>query len=417
MTVTRFGTVGRALGGAVLLRRLLTIGLSVGARGLFGLVLATVIVSRYSAVFSVEFFQLLLLQSVFLTFVSGSGYAHAVAAGESEEGGIALVRNYLLFALIALVATAAAELLLPRSFVARAISPDGWKINLLIVGGVAISLHGILQGVIVERVGTFRTFLPTSLAGLAAAVAVLVLHRLPSSAMFAVFVGYQVGSLLLLLVCNPVAARILFDAARWRNGSTNALASARIFGIALINTAYLLIFYAYRQSWSGQVPAVQSQGAFFGLRLSDVYLQILVLGAARSNPLRLRGIEPLSFFAKVAAFGLLVALFTVLVVFGVLHASGWMPLIVSCVIAQLLSEFLRIPGSLANQAVLQTGSPAYYALSCLAPIMMAYGACMLAIRPVGLNTIYLFQLLVAGLQVSAYCLIGIANARRAASAI
>lgn len=412
MNLSGLARIGRRARTAPLMRRLATVGLSVGVRGVFGLVLATVIVSRYPATFSVEFFQLLLLQSVFLTFVSGSGYAHAVAASENERGAQALVRNYLAFVLIVVAATAVAEILLPSAFIAHTISPDRWKINLLIVGGVAISLHAILQGVIVERVGTFRTFLPTSLAGLGAAGAVLASQHLPPAAMFVAFVGYQLGSLILLIVINPTAARILVAALRWGDERVSPVASARILGIALINTAFLLIFYAYRQSWSGQVPAVESQGAFFGLRLSDTYLQILVLGAAQSNPLRLKGGRPPAFFYRAAAGGAILSALTVAAVLGVLHAAASAPLIVCCIMAQILCEVLRIPGSLANMAELQTGSPARYAVSCLAPMVVAYGFSTFVLKPADLSSIYIFQLIVAALQIMAYCLIGIVHSRR-----
>ncbi len=401
--------LGRAGG---LARRLAVVTLSVGVRGVFGLVLAGIIVGRYPAAFSVEFFQLLLLQSIFMTFVSGSGYAHAVAVSRTDAEARSVVRNYLAFVVIAVAAALIGEAILPRALVARVVSPDRWKINLLMLGGVAISLHGILQGVVIARIGAFRTFLPTSLAGLAATLALVLLPKAPAATMFGVFVGYQVGSLALLVVSSPTAARLLIGALRLGEEPINPIASASVFAVATVNTVFLLVFFAFRDWWSGRVPAVDSQGAFFGLRLSDTYLQIVAFSAAQANPFRLTGHEPSRRFALGLGGAAALSAGALLAVLGVLAAPVQVPLIARCVVAQVLCEAVRLPASLTTMARLQAGSAVRYALTSLPPMLLAFAAAALVARPTGLAAIYVFQIAAAGLQIASFCAIGLADARR-----
>jgi hypothetical protein len=387
------------------------IAVSIVARAVFGLVLATVLVTRYPPETSVQFFQLFFLQSIFLTFVAGAGYAHAVAVSDRTEDAVRLTRAYLAFVVITVALVIVAENAVPRRLIAQAVSPDRWKIYLLLLGGVATGLHGLLQGVVVKSIGSLRTFMPTTAASLLGAAFLAADPGLSADGVIVCCVVYQVLNLVFLVVSSPFAWRRLKEAADPRGQGVHLVSSWTVFAIGSINTAYLLIFYIFRSFWSDHVAATVSQAAFFGLRISETYMQILALGVAQANPFRLRASDrPRRFLLTGGAAILLVALAAGLISIT-LTAGVAVSLLVRCVVAQIFCDLLRIPSSLTTIAQLQAGSALRYGVVTLAP--MAIAAVVAAYIPAtaSLWNIFLFQILAAALQIGVFCVLNLTVTR------
>ena len=385
------------------------IAVSIAARALFGLVLATVLVSRYPPETSVQFFQLFFLQSIFLTFVSGAGYAHAVAASDRTEDAVRLMRAYLAFVLIAVAVVVAAENTLPRSLTAETVSPDRWKIYVLLLGGVATGLHGLLQGVVVKSIGSLRTFLPTTVASLLGAVVLAADSSLSSGAVLVCCVAYQVLTLVFLLVSSPLAWRRLREASDPRGQPVHLISSGTVFAIGSVNTVYLLIFFVFRSVWSSHAVATVSQAAFFGLRVSDTYMQILTLGFAQANPFRLRAPDRPRRFVLIGAATIGLLALSAGLVSITLTANVAVGLLVRCVVAQLFCDLVRIPASLTTIAQLQAGSAVRYGAVTLAPMVIAAVTAAHVPATASLWNIFVFQILGAALQIGAFCVLNIAS--------
>jgi hypothetical protein len=278
----------------------------------------------------------------------------------------------------------------------------------LVAGGIAAGLHGILQGVMVRKAGVARVFYPVSAVSVAAAVALLLVPQGREHAMILIYAGSQAATLLVFIIVNPGVLPLF----RMPSGSGRLLSSmngsseALLFGI--VNALALLIGFFFRQIWSERVDPGIAQAAFFGVRLSEIYLGILFTVVANSRFLERVGPERAIPVSRLAQSGLaLVALATIAFVLVLIGSPMRVvvPLLLLCMAFQLLCEPLRITSSLGMLFELQHGTALRYALVAVPPVAIAAGLGLWSADIMPIGSFYLFQITAALFQVLAVLIV------------
>jgi hypothetical protein len=379
---------------------------STAARAAFGVAFAAVMVGRFESQVAVELFQLLLLQTILVTFVSGAGYARAVSTSYAESGAARLLRGYALFALATAAFIGIMEaMVLPREVVERFATPDRWKIYALVAGGLAAGLQAILQGAILRATGPARVFLPMVAVSAAFTLALsgFLFLDLTGGALLLTYVGYQLALLTVFMLANRAAvAALLRSAARGRAQPLRD--SAEALGFGAINTAVLLVFFLFRELWSERVDADIAAASFFAVRISETYLGILFYISAGSTLLaRFRGdsaVGPRMLARLAICLGVgLVALS--LLIYCAAGLQTVVPLLALCLAMQFAADGMRIPGSLATLVELQHGTVLSFALISL-PATIVAALIALELTPLAaLFSFYAFQLLMSAGQIGA----------------
>lgn len=251
------------------------IALSFGSRAAVGLSITSLIFAKLAPSQSAGLFQLLFLQSAFIAFVSASGFVRGVK--HSHEGGDPALhfRRYGLFiARSAAIAAVASLIFLPRDYLGVSFAEQLSVCLLLVLGGGATALSGILQGSVVLLAGKARTFGCIAGANMIAfvGVALILLAPNPLMATTALFLTQLLSGVALLIFIPQARAMVI-------GSKTKRLESKgeSILLTGLANTASLLAFFAAREYWNDYVSIEDAAFVFFIVRISDMLLQLLYL--------------------------------------------------------------------------------------------------------------------------------------------
>ncbi|MFQ5622073.1 MAG: hypothetical protein ACE5FS_01630 [Paracoccaceae bacterium] len=265
----------------------LAIAAGVGGRALFGLVLAGTVLRHLPSQESVAFFQLLLLQSVFINFTGGGGYVRGAAQGGCRRGAVRLLRSYLGAVGLTLAALAVAALPASVGFPGLRLPAQPWQIAVLLSAGTAASLAAHLQGILSGSTGVRRIFLPLAATYAAMAIALLLLPPVGLGVALCLLALSQSVPLVLLVASDRAARRLLCDTLRRRSGGATGAAPLQSMAVGTAAAFYLLVFYMFREVWAARVDADMAAAAFFIFRISETYFQVVSLalaGAPRLGP-------------------------------------------------------------------------------------------------------------------------------------
>lgn len=258
--VRRFGWTGTWL------------ALSFGSRAAVGLTISSLIYAKLAPSQAAGLFQLFFLQSVFIAFVSASGFVRSVK--HSHEGGDAAVhfRYYASFITrSAAIAAIASIILLPANYLGVSFSEQLAVCLLLVFGGAATALSGVLQGSVVLVAGKARTIGCVAGANMVAFVGAGFILLIPGSvtATVALFLS-QLLSGVALLIFIPKARALVRESRHKRLERKGD--SILLTGLA--NTGSLLAFFAAREYWKNYVSFEDAAFIFFIIRISDMLLQL-----------------------------------------------------------------------------------------------------------------------------------------------
>ncbi len=285
----------------------LTIGAYFISRAIVVLVINTVIYSKLPAHQSAPFFQMLFLQSVFVTFISASGFVRSVKLMDDGGDAVGQFGYYLRYCSIAgILSLLAGVILLPPDYLSIGIAPQIAILMLLIVGGIFSTLATVLQGLVILTQGKPKTFGAVALANLISLLCVVLIFIYPSVGMIAtIWALSQMFGLLALILFLPAAREILQDS-RGNNIPASSNDAPYIAGLA--NVIFLLAMFAVRENWKFLVNDKDASLVFLILRISEMSLQILFIWIS-STPSILKKLEDIFLSRKLTFILIILYLF------------------------------------------------------------------------------------------------------------
>ena len=389
-------------------RRLAAIGFATLGRTAFGAALSVVVLVRLPAGDTVEVFQLLVLQAVFSTVLSGSAFVRGLADGANPRAGAAGLRGLVLAwaGLAALVALADAALI-PREFRAAHVTGEGWKLAILVLGTLGVAAQTALQGMLVGRIGPMRAFAPAGASFLVMSLVVAVLPLASAGAALIVLVAAQLLPVAALIGVAPEARALVRRALSAGRLPASGAQTRETLIFGAINGGALMMIFGLRAWWADAAGPELAAPVFFVMRISDVYMQVAYYTAAMSGRLQragLHGAAPLG--AGIArrlmpGTGIavaLVAVFAVLLAPMAAAAAGWRGIALFLAV-QLVVDLLRLPGAALLATAARARRRARYAALALGPVALAAVAAMLATLVVPEAAMFLYQLLAGALVV------------------
>ncbi len=258
----------------------------------FGMAFSLVVLLRLPAAESAQVFQLMVLQAVFSTFLSGSAFVRGLSdagqEGQAAAGLRALVLTALGFAAIAALAVG----LLPAAFRAAYIAGDVAMLAPLALGGLGVALVTALQGNLVDRIGPWRAFLPMAAGFGAMALVLLVVPVGDGWTALWCLAAAQCLPLAILLAAERDARRLMLRALGAGHLPALGAQYRETLAFGATNAAALLIVFALRAYWWDSVGPEVAERVFFTMRVSDMWLQVAFYALAMSR--RLRGEERLA---------------------------------------------------------------------------------------------------------------------------
>jgi len=218
------------------------ITVSIFARGLFGLAISIVILERLSAQISADLFQLLLLQSIFVTLAAGAAYLQGISsADDARESATLAVGALLLCLVIGVVGGGAVSLMLATGNAPRFISAMPVSLVILWFGGTATVLHSLLQGSLLKMAGPRRVFIPGTCAYVLATPVALLLPEDGELELLGLFVAAQTLSFLLLIFVNRAEVQGFDWAEAWARPRSIFQSMYRTVNFGFVATVYLLV--------------------------------------------------------------------------------------------------------------------------------------------------------------------------------
>lgn len=389
-------------------RRLVAVGFATIGRAAFGAALAVTVLMRLPAEQSVEVFQLLVLQAVFSTFLSGSAFLRGLADAGDERAAAAMLRGLALTWTGVAAAIALADLtLIPHAFRADHVTADGWKLALLAIGTLATALQTALQGIVAARSGPMRAFLPVGAAFLAMSIPCVLLPPETVGQALGLLVAAQCLALAGLLAATPVARALISRAMSARSLPASGIQARETLAFGSINGLSVLIVFALRAWWSDRVEPELAERMFFAMRLSDVYMQVAYYAVAMSGRLQRLALHeagmPPGVLLRVVSGSLAamaLASAAVLMLAPAAAASGavWSG-IALFLAAQIIVDITKLPAVALLASAARGRHVARFAALCVIPIAGAAGLAAILDTALPAATMLLYQCFGASLTI------------------
>ena len=375
-------------------------------KAILGLVVSALIAFRVPDHAAAGYFQLLILQSAFITFVSGAAFVRGAKASGDGDASMSLVREQLRFVPFTFaVAYPALLFFLPKDYLGQSNSVALIGLLLLLSGSLS-AVVGLMQGLLVSYVGRTRIFAPVMIANLAGCAALgLLWGRLNLLTISAVLCGVQLWVLVELLLRHPQARGWLTQWKIFKSSGGDRIGYDSLY-IGIVNTIFLVAMFAVREYWKTHQTAALASNVFFLLRISDTALQVpfLVLGsnatliaAGESRLLSSLNTRRLAVIGFAVVFAISMSALVLLGQEIALQGIVWL------ILAQGFVDLMRLPASTANISLLMRPTASSYALTTVCGVAIASGILFftgLLVRPEG---VYLFLALLSAIQlVGAY---------------
>lgn len=270
-----------------------TIGVAVALRAVIGAAVSFVIFHSLQPSQSTAFFQVLLLQSVFTTFVSASGFVQAAQLRSDHVAAERLILQYVVFSLLAgMAAYGAAAVLLPADYLGVTRAAQQIAVTLLLVGSIASALGALLQGALVQDLGRKQVFGATIFGYVAILPVATIVWYFPGviqlALVMAIIQAVPIGS---LVARFETARKLIGRALRGRRLERHwGLPDTFVFMTGIANTLFLGASFAFREAWRPENPSQVTTTSFFMVRIFELLFQILSLVMA-SAPSLIRALE------------------------------------------------------------------------------------------------------------------------------
>lgn len=219
-----------------------------------------------------DFFQILFLQSAFIAFISGSGFARGIKIASQGESLAVAFRQHWIFAFVAgMGAMIGVALFLPNGYLPVSQLDQLLVCFLLIGGAICTALSSVLQGLIMIRVGKVRIFKIISISN-SLALILLFSASLNREIIFISFLVLmsQILNLLFLLISLDVAKDVFFKSLKFQVKKIEFLP----IGPGFANSLFLILIFFARDQWRLEVDDGIVSFAFFVFRMSDMVTQI-----------------------------------------------------------------------------------------------------------------------------------------------
>lgn len=357
------------------------IAAATAAKGLFGLAISIFIGARIDATAAVGYFQLLTLQSTFITFISGSAFVRGARADHESELVPSMVRFQLGFMLASsLLAIAGVVAFLSPDYLNSTPGDFATIIASLLASAVFSTLIGLLQGLLVRRTGRARVFTGTIIGNLLGCVVLVALWFRFDLVSATALLAFVQAAIFLQLVIHPQAQEILAKALLPAQKVALDWSAAKI---GLANTLFMAGLFAAREIWKNEHPPELAASVFLILRISDTLMQVpaLFFGSSIETIRRWEAAiaRSAAFFVVLATVGLLfTAAITALAALTTAVASASLAIVIA---AQLIVDFQRLPATAANLSMLmrRNANPYVFAIigSLLAAVTIAWTTSLL----------------------------------------
>lgn len=349
------------------------IAVSTLLKAILGLVISSFVLLAVPDAAAAAYFQLLLLQSILTTFISGAAYARGAKAGLSKQRAHALFRFQLWFAVAsAAVACGIALALLPSDYLNESTSLP-IIVSLLSLGCIGSAMTSLLQGLLTPTLGRRTVFAPVATVngiGLFLCLLLVAFSSLIAVTMLLVLV--QVGPALFLMRRWLTSKHLLPDTELATPGQSDTDWSPLLMGLG--NVIFLAALFGLREAWMLRNDPTTVSNVFFILRASDLLLGVPFLfmsGSAAMERIARRTVvgSPIG-TAAVAGGALALGTISAATLLN-MPSFSVMSIPVSLVLAQLICDANRLGASVMNIVVMRSGSSWSYllVLSCSGSLM------------------------------------------------